>query len=119
MGPNWRGVFRPRREQDLAARGIPAEVVNLGVMRLSRRVWSPVQRPPEPGRFFYGGPSGVAMGFLSRISAKSRTLGHFLQFLWKRKLWWLVPFIVVLVIFIILAITAQTTGLGPFLYPVV
>lgn len=58
-------------------------------------------------------------GFLTRLSAKSRTVGSFLQFLWRRKFWWLVPFIVVLLIFVVLAITAQTTGLGPFLYPVV
>ena len=37
-------------------------------------------------------------------------------FLWKQKLWWLIPSLVVLLIFGLLLIFAQSTPLAPFIY---
>ena len=51
-------------------------------------------------------------GFRSRLGI----LGELFSFLWKRKLWWLMPMIVVLVLFMILFVAAQATGVGPFIY---
>ncbi|MCD6521552.1 hypothetical protein J7K56_02130 [Candidatus Calescamantes bacterium] len=41
---------------------------------------------------------------------------EFLVFLWKRKLWWLIPFILVIIIFATLLIFAQFSGISPFIY---
>jgi len=43
-------------------------------------------------------------------------VGELLSFLWKRKLWWLIPMIVVIVLFAMLLIFAQGSVLGPFIY---
>ena len=37
-------------------------------------------------------------------------------FLWKQKLWWLIPMLVVLLVFGLLLIFAQSTPLAPFIY---
>lgn len=56
------------------------------------------------------------MGVLSTLKAVLITTKDLLRFLWKKKLWWLIPFILVLLVFGILFILASTTGLGPFIY---
>lgn len=43
-------------------------------------------------------------------------IGELLQFLWKRKLWWLIPLIVILILFVILLVFAQGSALAPFIY---
>lgn len=37
-------------------------------------------------------------------------------FLWERKLWWLIPMVVVLVAFGMLLVFAQASGIAPFIY---
>lgn len=39
-----------------------------------------------------------------------------LSFLWKRKLWWLVPMVALLLVFGLLVIFASVSGIGPFIY---
>jgi len=39
-----------------------------------------------------------------------------LGFLWKRKMWWLIPMVVVLLAFGLLLIFASVSGVGPFIY---
>lgn len=51
-------------------------------------------------------------GFLSRLGI----VGEFFSFLWKRKLWWLMPMIVILALFTILFVVGQATGVAPFIY---
>lgn len=51
-------------------------------------------------------------GILSRMGI----LGELLRFLWKRKLWWLIPMIVMLIVFVILLVAAQGSALAPFIY---
>jgi len=43
-------------------------------------------------------------------------VGELLNFLWKRKLWWLIPMVAVLLIFGLLLIFASASGVGPFIY---
>lgn len=50
--------------------------------------------------------------FLSRLGI----LGEFLVFLWQRKLWWMIPIIVVLVLFGTLLIFTQSSAVAPFIY---
>jgi hypothetical protein len=37
-------------------------------------------------------------------------------FLWQRKLWWLIPMVIVLMLFGLLLIFANASGVGPFIY---
>lgn len=39
-----------------------------------------------------------------------------LVFLWQRKLWWLIPLIIVLVLFGFLLIFTQSSAVAPFIY---
>lgn len=43
-------------------------------------------------------------------------VGQLLNFLWQRKLWWLIPMVSVLLIFGLLLIFASASGVGPFIY---
>lgn len=43
-------------------------------------------------------------------------LGELLRFLWKRRLWWLIPMIIVLVLFAVLLVFAQGSSIAPFIY---
>ncbi len=56
--------------------------------------------------------SSWSKGFLSRLGI----LGELLRFLWKRKLWWLIPMIVMLIVFAVLLVAAQGSALAPFIY---
>ena len=44
------------------------------------------------------------------------TLGELFQFMWKCKLYWLIPMIVVLLLFSVLIILGSAGGIGPFIY---
>ena len=54
----------------------------------------------------------IGKGFLSRMGI----LGELLVFLWKRKLWWMMPMIVVLMLFALLLVFAQGSAVAPFIY---
>jgi hypothetical protein len=51
-------------------------------------------------------------GVLTRLGI----VGELLTFLWKRKLWWLMPMIIVIVLFAVLLIFAQGSAVAPFIY---
>jgi hypothetical protein len=51
------------------------------------------------------------------IFGRFKTIGAFFKFLWKRKLYWLIPLMIILLLLAILIIFAQATGLGPLIYP--
>ncbi len=44
------------------------------------------------------------------------TIGELFQFLWARRLWWLMPFVAVLILTAVLLIIGQVTGVAPFIY---
>lgn len=50
--------------------------------------------------------------FLARLGI----IGELLRFLWQRKLWWMIPMIVVLLLFVVLLVFAQGSAIGPFIY---
>ena len=52
------------------------------------------------------------MQFLTRMGI----IGELLRFLWQRKLWWMIPMIVVLLLFVVLLVFAQGSAIGPFIY---
>ncbi|TET73007.1 MAG: hypothetical protein E3J56_04630 [Candidatus Aminicenantes bacterium] len=55
---------------------------------------------------------GIGKGILSRLSI----FRELLIFLWKRKLWWLIPLIIILVLFGLLLIFTQSSAVAPFIY---
>ncbi len=56
--------------------------------------------------------SGWGKKMLSRMGI----LGELLNFLWKRKLWWMIPMIVMLIVFTLLLVAAQGSSFMPFIY---
>ena len=50
------------------------------------------------------------------LSVRMGTIGELLAFMWKRKLWWLIPMIVVIILFAALLIFAQGSAVAPFIY---
>ena len=54
--------------------------------------------------------------FVRGMTSNFGVVGELLSFLWKRKLWWLIPMVAVLLIFGLLLIFASASGVGPFIY---
>ena len=48
--------------------------------------------------------------------ARMGIIGELMQFLWMRKLYWLIPMMVLLGVIVILIILSSTTGAAPFIY---
>lgn len=49
--------------------------------------------------------------------ARLGILGELLIFLWRRKLYWLIPMMIVLALFIVLIILSSNPATAPFIYP--
>ncbi len=56
------------------------------------------------------------MNFLKGFFSRGGEAGELVQFLWKAKLWFLIPLVTVLLVFGLLLIFAQATGVAPFIY---
>jgi hypothetical protein len=56
------------------------------------------------------------MGIFSKIGDRFATIKEIFSFLWHRKLWWLIPFVAILLFIGILLILAQSSGVAPFIY---
>ena len=56
------------------------------------------------------------MSFIRSMTSNMGVVGELLSFLWKRKLWWLIPMVTILLIFGLLLIFATASGVGPFIY---
>lgn len=50
------------------------------------------------------------------IFARMGILGELLQFLWQRKLYWLIPMVITLILFAILIILGSNPATQPFIY---
>jgi hypothetical protein len=48
--------------------------------------------------------------------ARMGILGELLQFLWMRKLYWLIPMIITLIVFAVLIMLGNASGVAPFIY---
>jgi hypothetical protein len=51
-----------------------------------------------------------------QLLTKAGIIGELLRFLWRQKLWWLIPMIVVLFLFLLLLVLAQGSVVSPFIY---
>lgn len=56
------------------------------------------------------------MSRFADIAARMGIVGELFSFLWQRKLWWLAPMMVVLVLFGMLLVFAQGSAVAPFIY---
>jgi hypothetical protein len=54
--------------------------------------------------------------FFRSMRSNLGVVGELLAFLWDRKLWWLIPMVLVLLIFALLMVFASASGIGPFIY---
>lgn len=53
------------------------------------------------------------------VSGRVGVVGELMTFLWQRKLYWLIPMIIVLLIFGLILIAGGSSVLAPFLYPII
>ncbi|MBN1581602.1 MAG: hypothetical protein JXA89_12935 [Anaerolineae bacterium] len=60
----------------------------------------------------------MAKNWLQRFVSRLGILGELLKFLWQRKLWWIIPMIVMLILFTLLLVAAQGSALAPFIYTI-
>lgn len=72
----------------------------------------PVRINHDSGPNVIGYPVARRGGLLDRLGV----LGELLRFMWARKLWWLVPMMVVLVLLVAVLVFAQGSAVAPFIY---
>ena len=56
------------------------------------------------------------MRFLSEMGTRLGTGAELLAFLWQRKMWWLMPVVIVLLLMGLLIGFGSASGMGPFIY---
>lgn len=56
------------------------------------------------------------INFLRAMSTNLGVVGEVFAFLWARKLWWLLPMVTVLLLFGLLLVFANASGVAPFIY---
>lgn len=57
------------------------------------------------------------MKFLDQLKNRFSIMSELITFLWLRRLWWMIPMVIVLLGFGMLIIFTQSSALAPFLYP--
>jgi len=55
--------------------------------------------------------------FLDQLKNRFSIMSELITFLWVRRLWWMIPMVIVLLGFGLLIIFTQSSVLAPFLYP--
>jgi hypothetical protein len=60
--------------------------------------------------------NSALMSLIQKMRDRFGIFGELLSFLWAQKLWWIIPMVIVLVLFAFLLIFAGQTGLAPFVY---
>ena len=55
---------------------------------------------------------------LRKAVSRLGIFGELLAFLWRRKLWWIMPMALILIAFAILLVVAQSSPLGAFIYTI-
>jgi hypothetical protein len=57
------------------------------------------------------------MNAINQLKNRFSIVGELLAFFWLRRLWWMIPMVIVLLAFGLLIIFAHSSALAPFLYP--
>lgn len=58
----------------------------------------------------------VEATLLEDVQGRFRTVRHLLQLLWEKKLWWMAPMVLTLVVVGLLLVFAQGSAVAPFVY---
>ncbi len=53
---------------------------------------------------------------IRRAQARFTIVGELLTYLWRRKLWWMIPMVTILALFGLLLVFTQGSALAPFIY---
>ena len=56
------------------------------------------------------------MPYLKRVSNRLDIVRELLQFFWERKLWWMIPLVVVILLLGLVIVFTQGTAVAPFVY---
>lgn len=56
------------------------------------------------------------MRTMREVAGRASVVGELLGYLWRRKLWWMIPMVTVLALFGLLLVFTQGTVLAPFIY---
>jgi hypothetical protein len=56
------------------------------------------------------------MQFMRNVFGRMSIASELFRFFWERKLWWLMPMLVLLVLFGFMIIFAQSSAIAPFIY---
>jgi hypothetical protein len=51
-----------------------------------------------------------------KVTLRFAIFGELMEFLWYRKLWWLIPLVVILVVLGLVLVFAQSSAIAPFIY---
>lgn len=54
--------------------------------------------------------------WLHKAESRANTVGELMVFLWENRLWWVIPFVIMLLLVGILVVFAQTSPVAPFMY---
>ena len=57
------------------------------------------------------------MNAVAQLKTRAAIIGEVFSFLWKRKLWWLIPLAVVILLLGVLFALAQVSSASPWMYP--
>jgi beta-lactamase regulating signal transducer with metallopeptidase domain len=58
------------------------------------------------------------MSVIQQFAQRSSIVGEVFSFMWQRKLWWLTPLAVLILLIGILFVLAQVSSVAPWMYPV-
>ena len=53
---------------------------------------------------------------LRRVGSRWGILNRFFGYLWQERAWWLIPVVIVLLVFGVLILFAQSSAVAPFIY---
>jgi uncharacterized membrane protein YjdF len=56
------------------------------------------------------------MAVLDGVKTRASTSSELLRFFMKNKIWWLMPMVVILLVFGVLIVVAESSALGPLIY---
>ena len=54
--------------------------------------------------------------FFLSLSRKTGIVGELFEFLWRAKRWWLIPILIMLIIFGVIFIFSASSPIAPFIY---
>jgi hypothetical protein len=59
------------------------------------------------------------MIFLKTLRNRFEIINELITFLWIKKMWWLIPLIIILLLFGFIMFLAQNPYIAPFVYPLI